>query len=122
MLAPGVEMRLVDDEGKDVGLDQGDKGNPGELWFRGPNIFKGYLNNKEATEDCMTKDGFFKTGDVAIYLKDQIYIVDRKVRGNFWPSLTFDLGAVADSFSLPTCRKSSSNTKDSSEFCMLFLT
>ncbi len=81
-LVPGVEMRLVDDEGKDVGHEQGKDGKPGELWFRGPIIFKRYLNNPAATEDCKTADGWFKTGDVGIYVERegyrQIFIVDRK--------------------------------------------
>lgn len=75
---PSIEIRLVDDEGKDVGHEQGTDGKPGELWIRGPTIMKGYLNNPAATEDCLTKDGWFKTGDVAIVKKNSIYIVDRK--------------------------------------------
>ena len=43
-LTPGVEMRIVDDEGRDVPL-----GRPGELVFRGPNVFTGYYKNPEAT-------------------------------------------------------------------------
>lgn len=40
---------------------------------------KGYLNRPEATAECMTADGFFKTGDVAIFdSKTQLFkIVDR---------------------------------------------
>ena len=39
-------------------------GEEGELWLTGPNIMKGYLNQPEATRDCITEDGWFKTGDV----------------------------------------------------------
>ena len=39
---------------------------------------KGYLNNKEATDDCITPDGWFKTGDVAIMKDNFFWIVDRK--------------------------------------------
>ncbi|KDN47977.1 acetyl-CoA synthetase-like protein [Tilletiaria anomala UBC 951] len=77
-LLPGLEMRIVDDDSRDVGHEQGDKGKPGEIWVRGPTVFRRYLNNKVATDDCKTSDGWFKTGDVGIYLKEQIYIVDRK--------------------------------------------
>jgi 4-coumarate--CoA ligase len=77
-LVPCVDARLVDDEGKDVGHEQGEEGKPGELWLKGSTIMKGYLNNKAATDDCITPDGWFKTGDVAIYKKGFLYIVDRK--------------------------------------------
>ena len=39
-------------------------GQEGELWLTGPNIMKGYLNRPDATRDCITQDGWFKTGDV----------------------------------------------------------
>ncbi|CAG8699045.1 10762_t:CDS:2, partial [Scutellospora calospora] len=36
----------------------------GQLWVHGPNISKGYLNNKEATDAIFDKDGFINTGDI----------------------------------------------------------
>lgn len=45
---------------------------------------RGYLNNPQATAECMTPDGFFKTGDIAIYdTRTRLFkIVDRmKVSG-----------------------------------------
>ena len=38
----------------------------GELWIRGPNVMKGYLNNPSATQDCLTEDGWFKSGDIGM--------------------------------------------------------
>lgn len=74
-LVPGAEAKLVDPES---GNEVTEFGKPGELWLRGPMVMAGYLNNKEATDACMTSDGFFKTGDVATVAKDhQYYIVDR---------------------------------------------
>ena len=35
----------------------------GEVWVRGQNVTKGYLNNPEANESSFTADGSFKTGD-----------------------------------------------------------
>ncbi|KAN0061074.1 hypothetical protein ACQY0O_006809 [Thecaphora frezii] len=77
-MVTGVEGRLVDDDGNDVGHEQGDTGKPGEFWVRGPTIMKGYLNNKAATDDCITPDRWFKTGDIAIFKNGYFWIVDRK--------------------------------------------
>ncbi|MGB4017981.1 MAG: long-chain fatty acid--CoA ligase [Syntrophomonadaceae bacterium] len=51
----------------------------GELMVRGGNLFLGYFNNPEATEEAFTPDGFFHTGDIAVELANGYYkIVDRK--------------------------------------------
>ena len=76
-IVPHIELRLVAEDGRDVGFEQGHNGQPGEVWARGRPIMKGYLNNPEATADCMTPDGWFKTGDVAIVKDGNFYIVDR---------------------------------------------
>jgi len=53
-------------------------GEVGELWMKGPNIFKGYHNNPEGTKNALTEDGYFKTGDVGYQDKDgNFYITDR---------------------------------------------
>ena len=53
-------------------------GEIGELWIKGPNIFKGYLNNPEGTKNALTEDGYFKTGDVGYQDKEgNFYITDR---------------------------------------------
>ena len=50
----------------------------GELWFSGPNVFKGYLNNPSGTANAFTKDGYFKTGDVGyVDSEGNFYITDR---------------------------------------------
>ena len=53
-------------------------GQVGELWMKGPNIFQGYLNNAEGTANCLTPDGYFKTGDIG-YQDDEgnFFITDR---------------------------------------------
>ncbi len=58
----GVETRLRDEAGADVPHD-GDS--IGGLQVRGPMLFDGYHNRAEATAECWTEDGWFKTGDVA---------------------------------------------------------
>ncbi|KAJ8717672.1 hypothetical protein PYW07_005602 [Mythimna separata] len=56
-----VECRLVDPATNE---DVTEPNIPGELWFRGPTVFKGYHNNPEVTREALTEDGWFKCGDV----------------------------------------------------------
>jgi malonyl-CoA/methylmalonyl-CoA synthetase len=59
---PGVELRLVGDDGSDI-LECDDE-TIGEVAVRGPNLFAGYLNQPEATSEAV-RDGWFFTGDLA---------------------------------------------------------
>jgi len=69
-----VEVRVVDDDGRDVRPDA-----IGEVWTRGPNLFSGYWHRPDATAEAFSDDGWFKTGDLArIDAEGFIYIVDRK--------------------------------------------
>lgn len=71
--AASTEIRLVDDEGNEVGLNE-----PGELWVKGPQVMKGYLNRPDATAETI-EDGWLKTGDIATMDEDGYFrIVDRK--------------------------------------------
>ena len=38
-------------------------GERGELWIKGPQIMKGYLNKPEATRKTKDADGFLHTGE-----------------------------------------------------------
>jgi len=78
----GVEMRLVDDEGRDVAT-----GDVGEIAIRGENVMKGYWNRPEETAKAIP-DGWFRTGDLARQDEDGYFaIVDRKkemiIRGGY---------------------------------------
>src|SRR5262249_41615599 len=73
---PGVELRLVDDDG--AVLDVWDDETVGEIQVRGPNLFLEYLNRPDATAEAM-RDGWFATGDVATRSSDgYIRIVGRR--------------------------------------------
>jgi malonyl-CoA/methylmalonyl-CoA synthetase len=72
----GVELRLVDDDGNVVELSDGET--VGEIQVRGPNLFLGYLNRPEATEESFDGD-WFCTGDVATREPDgYIRLIGRK--------------------------------------------
>ena len=72
--APNTECRLVDPgTGEDAA-----EGERGELWIRGPQVMKGYLNNAEATAATIDGDGWLHTGDVAVVDDHGCYtVVDR---------------------------------------------
>lgn len=70
---PGVHVRLVDADGQDSLV-----GDAGELWVKGPNVFAGYWNNREATSAALTTDGWLRTGDIAVVDDDGfLFLVDR---------------------------------------------
>jgi len=79
----GTSCRIVDPAtGKDMGVDE-----EGELWVKGPQVMKGYLNNPRATAENIVEDGWLRTGDIGcIDADDYLYIRDRlkeliKVKG-----------------------------------------
>ncbi|WP_347057725.1 long-chain fatty acid--CoA ligase [Blastococcus sp. HT6-30] len=78
----GVEMRLVDDDGNEVGA-----GEVGEIAIRGENVMRGYWARPEETAKSIP-DGWFRTGDLARTDEDgYFFIVDRKkemiIRGGY---------------------------------------
>ncbi|WP_320778105.1 acyl-CoA synthetase [Streptomyces sp. CRN 30] len=74
---PGVELRLVEEDGTPVAAYDGET--VGEIQVRGPNLFTEYLNRPDATAAAFTGDGWFRTGDVAVRDPDgYVRIVGRK--------------------------------------------
>ncbi|KAB8349815.1 hypothetical protein FH972_023828 [Carpinus fangiana] len=75
-MLPGVDAKLVDDNGKDVSADDV----RGELCVRGSIVISGYFENPEANARDWDKEGYFHTGDIAFRSKENglFYIVDRK--------------------------------------------
>ncbi|MEE9375359.1 MAG: long-chain-fatty-acid--CoA ligase [Rhizobiaceae bacterium] len=70
---PGVDIKILDDNGKEVKI-----GERGEIAISGPQVMAGYWENDAETAEVMTKDNFFKSGDVGIMdKKGYLKIVDR---------------------------------------------
>jgi long-chain acyl-CoA synthetase len=81
---PGVEMKLVDDDGNDLPLDPDVVG---EIAIKGPNVMKGYWNRPDATAEVMRGE-WFLSGDMGKRDDEGYYfIVDRKkeliIRGGY---------------------------------------
>lgn len=71
--------KLVDPEtGKEIEVPEEGLSQTGELWFKGPNVMAGYLNNETATKETIDDDGWLHTGDLAqVDHNGLVYIVDR---------------------------------------------
>jgi malonyl-CoA/methylmalonyl-CoA synthetase len=68
---PGVEVRLVDENGRDVA-----EGTPGELEVRGPAVCLEYWQRPDDTRDAF-RDGWFRTGDVAVWENGSFRLLGR---------------------------------------------
>jgi long-chain acyl-CoA synthetase len=74
MPLPSTDIRLLDDDGIEVA-----EGQPGELCVKGPQVMQGYWNRPDETAKILNRDGWLKTGDVAVMEPDGYFkIVDRK--------------------------------------------
>ena len=62
---PGVEVRVVNDQGQDAGVNA-----DGEIWVRGESVMEGYLNLPDETESAITGNAFFRTGDIGRFDPD----------------------------------------------------
>jgi long-chain acyl-CoA synthetase len=71
---PNTEIRLLDDEGRDVS-----PGTAGEICIRGPQVMAGYWQRPDETAKVMTADGFFRSGDIGTMDEHgRVRIIDRK--------------------------------------------
>lgn len=74
VLLPDTEARIVDPaSGQDLGTDE-----PGELWVRGPQVMRGYLNTELDTAAVLNPDGWLRTGDLCRVDPDgYVFVLDR---------------------------------------------
>ncbi|MGI9155335.1 MAG: long-chain-fatty-acid--CoA ligase [Marmoricola sp.] len=71
---PEVEVRVVDPGT----LQELPSGEHGELWFRTPQLMKGFWNREAETAEVITEDGWFRTGDMGRVDADGfVYVEDR---------------------------------------------
>ena len=64
-IMPHTEAKVVDRSGKCLAREE-----KGELCIRGPCTFLGYWNQEEKTNEVLGKDGWYKTGDLAIITRE----------------------------------------------------
>ena len=59
---PGVDIKIAD----------------GEVFYKGPGVFKGYYKNKDATKETIDKEGWVRTGDAGVIDNNgHLKIIDR---------------------------------------------
>lgn len=92
IIDPDVEVRLVDDEGRDV-----KPGEIGEMISRGALTVKGYFRNEEENKKSFDEQGFFHSGDLMSFREDGYYVVEGRKKDmitrageNVYPSAVED--------------------------------
>jgi len=79
-----VEIKLVDvSEMGYLSTDKIHRGKPcegrGEIWIRGPSVFKGYYKDEAKTKETITDDGWLMSGDIGLWtVEGCLQIIDRK--------------------------------------------
>ena len=74
-LLPNMSAKYLDENGEELPIGQ-----TGELALKGPNVFRGYLNQPEMTKAAFTPDGYFKTGDIGYEDKNGFFYVTDRVK------------------------------------------
>lgn len=65
VVLPNTEICIVSQKGQPLSFNQ-----PGELWIRGPQVMRGYWQKPLITQQAITHDGWFKTGDIVSIAED----------------------------------------------------
>ncbi len=73
-MLPGIAVRMTDPSTEqEIPLDQ-----QGIIWLKGPNVFRGYLNNPQKSQEVL-KDGWFRTGDVGRIDDDGFLYIEGRI-------------------------------------------
>ncbi|WP_166040959.1 fatty acyl-AMP ligase [Sphingosinicella sp. YJ22] len=84
--ALGMEIEIRDESGNPLSERE-----VGKVWCRGSSVMTGYFRDEEATQACLSEDGWLDTGDMGYLSDGYIYIVGRAkdmiiINGkNHWP-------------------------------------
>ncbi len=79
VVLPNTEVCVVGYDQQTLGFDQ-----PGELWIRGKQVMNGYWHKPKATNDVVTFDNWFKTGDIVSVSKDGFITMLERKKDAFW--------------------------------------
>lgn len=72
-----IEIKLVDFA--EAGYYAVNKPPQGEIWIRGDPVFQGYFENEKETQEALSSDGWFKTGDIGEWDQNgHLRLIDRK--------------------------------------------
>lgn len=95
-LVPGLAVRITAADGNErQSIHQS-----GMIWFKGPNVFAGYLNDPKRTADVIDPEGWFRTGDIGrVDIDGFLYIEGRlsrfsKIAGEMVPHETVEEAIV----------------------------
>lgn len=73
-LMPDVELKLVDDNGHNIGWE----GQVGDALIRSPVLFSGYVGDVPASAEAFDREGFYRTGDFAFIRGGKVYYTGRR--------------------------------------------
>lgn len=72
--APMVEAKICDPQGREL-----PQGQIGELWYRGANVMRGYLDRPDLTAAAL-RDGWLRTGDLARFDQDGYLFIEGRIK------------------------------------------